>query len=92
MNYVGMDVSKGKSNVTIITSDFELMNFSFKHNVIGFKKLSKSIDKNSLVIFEITGVYSAQITKFLRSKKINFIELNPLEAKMRMSSLIGMKS
>lgn len=37
---------------------------------------------NGLVIFKTTEVYSAQIIKFLRSKK-----LNSLEAKMRMSSL-----
>ncbi len=32
-------------------------------------------------------VYSAQLTAYLKSKKVKFYELNPLEAKLRMASL-----
>lgn len=88
MNFIGIDVSRGKSKATVITSEYEISNFSFKHNVVGFKKLEEVItSKDSIVIFEITGVYSAQLARFLRTKSVKFIELNPLEANMRMATL-----
>ncbi|MCD7129818.1 IS110 family transposase [Limosilactobacillus agrestis] len=43
--------------------------------------------KDSIVIFETTGVYSAQLVRFLRTKSVRFIELNPLEVNMRMATL-----
>lgn len=88
MNCIGIDVSRGKSKATVVTSEYEIRNFSFEHNVIGFKKLGEVIkSKDSIVIFETTGVYSAQLARFLRTKSVRFIELNPLEANMRMATL-----
>lgn len=40
-----------------------------------------------IIIFETTGIYSAQLTNYLRTIKAKFHELNPLEAKLRMASL-----
>ncbi|MGM9909925.1 MAG: transposase [Limosilactobacillus vaginalis] len=39
------------------------------------------------MIFETAGVYSAQLARFLGTKSVKFIELNPLEANMRMATL-----
>ncbi|WP_414152303.1 IS110 family transposase [Limosilactobacillus reuteri] len=88
MNFIGIDVSRGKSKAIVVTSEYEIRNFSFEHNVIGFKNLGEVIkSKDSIVIFETTGVYSAQLARFLRTKSVRFIELNPLEANMRMATL-----
>nr|WP_269448276.1 transposase [Limosilactobacillus agrestis] len=88
VNFIGIDVSRGKSKATVVTSEYEIRNFSFEHNVIGFKKLGEVIKiKDSIVIFENTGVYSVQLVRFLRTKSVRFIELNSLEANMRMATL-----
>ena len=74
MNCIGIDVSRGKSKATVVTSEYEIRNFSFEHNVIGFKKLGEVIkSKDSIVIFETTGVYSAQLARFLRTKHTNLV-------------------
>ena len=87
MNVIGIDVSRGKSHATLITTDFEKQDFAFSHNRSGFKQLAAYLADPVLVIFETTGVYSAQLAYYLSQNKIKFCELNPLEAKMRMSSL-----
>lgn len=87
MNVIGIDVSRGKSHATLITTDFEKQDFNFSHNRSGFKQLAAYLADPVLVIFETTGVYSAQLAYYLSQNKIKFCELNPLEAKMRMSSL-----
>ena len=43
MNFIGTDVSRGKSKATVITSEYEISNFSFEHNIVGFKKLGEVI-------------------------------------------------
>ena len=43
MNCIGIDVSRGKSKATVVTSEYEISNFSFEHNVVGFKKLGEVI-------------------------------------------------
>lgn len=87
MNFIGIDVSQGKSNATLITENFEKITFKFKHNKSGFRQLNDYISKDTVVIFETTGIYSNQLSKFLRDIGCDFYELNPLEAKMRMDSL-----
>ncbi|WP_223902937.1 IS110 family transposase [Lactobacillus laiwuensis] len=87
MNVIGIDISRGKSHATLITTDFEKQNFALSHNCSGFKQLAAYLTNPALVIFETTGIYSAQLAYYLSQNKIKFCELNPLEAKMRMSSL-----
>ena len=87
MNIIGIGISRGKSHATLITTDFEKQDFNFSHNRSGFKQLAAYLTNPALVIFETTGIYSAQLAYYLRQNKIKFCELNPLEAKMRMSSL-----
>ena len=87
MNIIGIDVSQGESHATLITKEAEEIAFKFKHNKSGFQILNSYIKPTTIIIFETTGVYSARLTTYLKSKKIKFCELNPLEAKLRMASL-----
>ncbi|WP_239386408.1 IS110 family transposase [Lactobacillus kullabergensis] len=57
MSVIGIDVSCGKSHVTLITTDFEKQDFNFSHNRSGFKHLSAYLADPVLVIFETAGVY-----------------------------------
>ena len=87
MNIIGIDVSQGESHATLITKEAEEIAFKFKHNKSGFQILNSYIKPGTIIIFETTGVYSAQLTTYLKNKKVKFYELNPLEAKLRMASL-----
>ena len=87
MNIIGIDVSQGKSHATLISKETEKVTFKFEHNKSGFQILNSYIKSDTVIIFETTGVYSAQLTAYLKSKKVRFYELNPLEAKLRMASL-----
>lgn len=84
MNIIGIDVSQGKSHATLISKEAEKVTFKFEHNKSGFQILNSYIKSDTVIIFETTGVYSAQLTAYLKSKKVRFYELNPLEAKLRM--------
>ena len=87
MSIIGIDVSQGKSHATLISKETEKVTFKFEHNKSGFQILNSYIKSDTVIIFETTGVYSAQLTAYLKSKKVRFYELNPLEAKLRMASL-----
>lgn len=52
MNCIGINVSKGKSNGTLITDNFEKITFKFKHNKSGFKDLSKyNLQSQDTIVF-----------------------------------------
>ena len=87
MNIIGIDVSQGESHAILITEESEEITFKFKHNKSSFQILNSYIKLATIIIFETTGIYSAQLITYLKSKKIKFCELNPLEAKLRMASL-----
>lgn len=92
MNIIGIDVSQGESHATLISEEGEEITFKFKHNKSGFQILNSYIKPATIIIFETTSVYSAQLTTYLKSKKIKFGELNPLEAKLRTASLRRVKT
>nr|WP_237457665.1 hypothetical protein [Lactobacillus crispatus] len=52
----------------MITKEAEKVAFKFKHNKSGFQILNSYISSNTIIIFETTGVYSAQLTAYLKSK------------------------
>ncbi|KRM37472.1 transposase [Lactobacillus hamsteri DSM 5661 = JCM 6256] len=87
MNIIGIDVSKGESHATLIDKEFGETNFVFRHNKSGFQKLKSFMNENTIVIFETTGIYSAQLSRFLQNCKVKTYELNPLEASLRMASM-----
>jgi len=68
VNIIGIDVSQGESHATLITKEAEEIAFKFKHNKSVFQILNSYI-KPGTIIFETTGVYSAQLTTYLKNKK-----------------------
>lgn len=48
MNFIGIDVSQGKSHATQITDDFEQKMFSFAHNKSGFNDLSTHFTSDTI--------------------------------------------
>jgi len=77
-NYIGIDVSKA----TIDVYDGK-KSYKFENNEIGFKQLvSLSEDiKNSIFIFEPTGVYSYALTNFCSTSKIKVVMVGPKESR-----------
>ncbi len=47
---------------------------------------------NRFLIFESTGIYSRSMVRFCQTNKVNFVEINPLEAKFKTSSLRSWKT
>ena len=72
VNIIGIDVSQGESHATLITKEAEEIAFKFKHNKSGFQILNSYIKPGTIIIFETTGVYSAQLTTYLKNKKVKF--------------------
>lgn len=79
MNIIGIDVGQGERHATLITEEGEEITFKFKHNKSDFQILNSYIKPATIIIFETTGIYSARLTTYLKSKKIKFCKLNPLE-------------
>lgn len=77
-NYIGIDISKA----TLDVYD-GIKSYKFENNVLGFKKvvaLSNSI-KETILIFEPTGVYSYALTEFCSKHKINIVMVGPKESR-----------
>ncbi|MGZ2416262.1 transposase, partial [Staphylococcus caledonicus] len=48
--------------------------------------------KRPQLIFEATGIYSRGMVQFCRINQIDYVEMNPLEAKFKTSSLRSWKT
>lgn len=82
---IGIDISKTTFDVQIYTSK---MHFKFMNKNSGFKRLIKSVDKNSqyppeqrVYILEHTGLYSHQIVEFFTQKAIPYVIVPGLSVK-----------
>jgi transposase len=88
VNVIGVDVAKGKSQCVLVTNNNVDRYFEIKHNRPGFFNLyTISKESEALIVFETTGVYSAQLTRFCIQENLDFIEVNPLEASIKMAEL-----
>jgi transposase len=77
-NYIGIDISKS----TIDVYDGK-KSYKFENNEMGFKQLvflSEDI-KNSILIFEPTGIYSYALTNFCSTNKIKVVMVGPKESR-----------
>ena len=77
-NYIGIDVSKS----TIDVYDGK-KSYKFENSEIGFKQvvsLSEEI-KDSILIFEPTGIYSYALTNFCSIHKIKVVMVGPKESR-----------
>lgn len=92
---IGLDVSKGKSTVTIYDSYRQCKyEGEINHTRRNFEQLHKRIvDITSLddqapdIVFEATGVYSKPIEAFLKDYGYAYCRMNPLEANLQMAKM-----
>ncbi|WP_308445804.1 IS110 family transposase [Staphylococcus marylandisciuri] len=94
MNYLGIDISKKNSVIAHYNHDKLQKEFTIQNNKNGYNYLLKYLNKmdNPTLIFESTGIYSRGMVRFCRVNQINYIKLNPLEAKFKTSSLRSWKT
>ena len=84
---VGIDVSKGKSTVAILSIEGEVieMPFDINHDVEDLEKLDKKLQKFSKedlkIVLEQTGTYHLPILTYLLDKKYCVIAENALKIK-----------
>lgn len=84
---VGIDVSKGKSTIAIISIEGEIIEDSFEivHNIDGFEilenKLNKLPKENIKIIMEDTGTYHLPLLGYLLDKGYFATSKNALEIK-----------
>lgn len=80
---VGIDVSKGKSTIAILSTDGEIVKepFEINHNILAFNNLDKllsSYPKDNLkIIMEDTGTYHLPFLNFLLEKNYFVKSQNP---------------
>jgi len=77
-NYIGIDISKA----TLDVYDGK-KSYKFENNEAGFKKIVSLAEdiKNTILIFEPTGVYSYSLTDFCSQKNINIVMVGPKESR-----------
>ena len=90
---VGIDVSKLTIDAYVQLSQVHAV---FNNDEKGFKQLVRWIKKNIncqmeelLICFEITGMYSLQLTSFLSRNSINYVMENPIQIKRSMGLVRG---
>jgi transposase len=88
MNYVGIDISKYKHDVFVISDFGEVVNegFSFTNNAKGFAQFLELLmgyggSANNRIGFESTGNYAINLKLYLEKNGFEFMEINPLLVK-----------
>ncbi|WP_338066612.1 IS110 family transposase, partial [Staphylococcus simiae] len=94
MDYLGVDISKRNSVIAHYKDENFQKEFTIQNKKNGYNYLLKYLNnlEHPQIIFESTGIYSRAMVRFCRVNQINFIEINPLEAKFRTSSLRSWKT
>jgi len=77
-NYIGIDISKA----TLDVYDGE-KSYKFENNESGFKQIVSLAEdiKNTIFIFEPTGIYSYGLTGFCSKNKIKIVMVGPKESR-----------
>lgn len=90
---IGIDVSK--SVIDLCVHSTQLVK-QFENSTKGFNKMVKWLEKtdsfseqNTLFVFEHTGLYSQQLTKFLDGKNLSFKIVSGLEIKQSLGVVRG---
>ncbi|HAT55178.1 MAG TPA: IS110 family transposase [Lactobacillus sp.] len=93
-NIVGVDVSKGKSAVAILSNGVCVHRFTFTHTKTGFQTLKHYLIKLSqpIIYFEATGIYSRPIQTFCECEQVPYVQLNPLSLYFQTSDLRRLKT
>lgn len=92
-NCLAIDVAKGKSMVTLVSSNGEVLidPYEVNHSIIDFANLLNRIKKlkldNISVIMESTGIYHRPIERFLVENNFKVFVINPIYGKMKKRNL-----
>ena len=93
MNYVGIDISKYKHDIFILSDLGEVLNegFSFANNTEGFGLLQAELERcgdshNIRIGLEATGNYGINLKLFLEKIGFHYMEINPLLIKEHIQS------
>ena len=91
---LAIDVAKGKSMVSLISSCGEVLisPYEMNHTLNDFKTLDKRIKKlnvfnDTAVIMESTGIYQMPVKRFFKENNYNLYVINPLYSKMYKQNL-----
>ncbi|MBN2881322.1 IS110 family transposase [Candidatus Woesearchaeota archaeon] len=67
--YVGIDVSKNKSNICVLDKDKKVVDeFVLKHNAEGFQQLEEKISLDMKIGMEVTSTYCKALFYYLKNK------------------------
>lgn len=92
-NCLAIDVAKGKSMVTLVSSSGEVLidPYEVNHSINDFSSLLNRINKlkldNISVIMESTGVYHKPIERFFLTNNFKVFVINPIYGKMQKRNL-----
>lgn len=81
----GIDVSCDSVTVTVASDEHTLLReYKINSDKAGFSRLLKDLRSvnHPQIIYESTGVYSRRVRTFLIHQGYDFVELNPLQAKL----------
>jgi len=86
---IGIDVSKNKANIAVVTNLMVVKESVISLDVLGFNELKHVVLEfggSPEIVFEATGVYSRRLEYFLQQEDLNYHILNPLAAKNRIAT------
>lgn len=86
---IGIDVSKSKANIAVMTDLVVVKEAVIPLDVLGFSELKHVVLQfggSVEIVFEATGVYSRRLEYFLQQEHLNYHILNPLAAKNRIAT------
>lgn len=92
-NCLAIDVAKGKSMVTLVSSSGVVLidPYEVNHSINDFSNLLNRINKFKLddisVIMESTGIYHKPIERFFLENNFNVFVINPIYGKMKKRNL-----
>lgn len=92
-NCLAIDVAKGKSMVTLVSSSGEVLidPYEINHSINDFTNLLNRINQfkldNISVIMESTGIYHRPIERFFLNNKFKVFVINPIYGKMKKRNL-----
>ena len=90
---LAIDVAKGKSMVTLVSSSGEVLidPYEVNHSINDFTNLLNRIKKHKLddisVIMESTGIYHRPIERFFLENNFKVFVINPIYGKMKKRNL-----
>ncbi|EGQ3120302.1 IS110 family transposase, partial [Staphylococcus pseudintermedius] len=94
INCLGIDIGKSQSVLAHYKDEVLVKERVIQNNQNGYRYIKNYIKHldSLFILFESTGIYSRGMKRFCEIHKIDYLEMNPLEAKFKMSSLRSWKT